>query len=102
MTKDTTAPKRAPRQPRCKSCRWWERSFNFKTYERDWGLCHFWGRRAGANVGNAFIDFTVGHEPRGCCYCGFHNADPSLLGQIPKDLAPKMMAEGEFEPQKGE
>lgn len=84
------------RTARCKSCRWWERSNNFRQAERDWGLCHFWGgEHFGARIPNGFIDYTVGHEPRGADTCGFHNADPSLRGTVPASIAPKMKCGGE-------
>ena len=64
---------------RCKSCRWWERSNNFRAEDRDWGLCHFWGKRVGYRIqGGGFIDGTVGHEPRGSGTCEQYTADPSL------------------------
>ena len=66
---------------RCKSCRWWDRSNNFRSADRDWGLCHFWGKREGARIPNGFIDYTVGHEPQGGMTCDQHNADPAARGQ---------------------
>lgn len=85
-----------PYKPRCMSCRHWERSYNFKRAERDWGLCHFWGRRRGYRTGRMFIDGTEGHEPRGANGCAWHNADPSLCGQLPAIVGPKIMREGEY------
>ena len=67
--------------PRCKSCRWWERSNNFRTADRDWGLCHFWGKKAGHSIPSGFIDYTVGHEPSGADTCNQHNSEPGLRGQ---------------------
>jgi len=63
--------------PRCQSCRWWDRSNNFRAIERDWGLCHFWGRRSGSIISGGFVDYSFGHEPTGGDTCEHHNADPS-------------------------
>ncbi len=82
--------------PRCKSCRWWERSNNFRSQDRDWGLCHMFGGRAGARMGGGFIDFSYGHEPLGSDTCDFHNADPSIQGTVPTALHPKHKCEGDF------
>ena len=65
---------------RCQSCRWWERSNNFAAEGRDWGLCHFWGKRQGARIPGGFIDYTVGHEPRGAMTCDQHDASPVWRG----------------------
>jgi hypothetical protein len=61
---------------RCQSCRWWERSNNFRAADRDWGLCHFWGGKSGRRILGGFIDYSFGHEPRGSDTCEWHNADP--------------------------
>lgn len=81
--------------PRCKSCRWWERSGNFSAIDRDWGRCHFWGgRHVGVRIRNDFIDATVGHEPRGSNTCDHHDADPSLREAVAAELAPPLLTEG--------
>lgn len=67
------------RTPRCKSCRWWDRSNNFRQIDRDWGLCHFWGGHEGRRIPGGFIDYSVGHEPRGSDTCTWHNAPPERL-----------------------
>jgi len=82
--------------PRCKSCRWWDRSNNYRAMDRDWGICHFWGgRHVGARIHGGFIDMTVGHEPRGSNTCDWHDADPSLRGTVPAVLAPPLLTEGD-------
>ncbi len=67
---------RRKKVPRCQSCRWWDRSNNYSAIGRDWGLCHLWGGKSGRRLGNGFIDYTYGHEPRGADTCTHHNADP--------------------------
>ena len=85
---------------RCSSCRWWERSNNFRAIGRDWGLCHFWGGNIGFRIGQAFIDRTVGHEPRGSDTCAWHNAEPDerlhihQVGAMPAGK-PAFKSEGE-------
>lgn len=80
---------------RCKSCRWWDRSNNNRSADRDWGMCHFWGgRHAGYRIGNGFIDFTVGHEPTGAHTCDQHNADPALRGTDGMKPPPVILTEG--------
>lgn len=66
--------------PRCSSCRWWERSNNFRSQDRDWGLCHFWGGRSGHRTQIGFIDYSFGHEPRGGDTCEWHNTSPEKKG----------------------
>lgn len=68
-----------PKASRCKSCRWWERSNNFRQMDRDWGLCHFWGGQTGHRIPGGFIDYSVGHEPRGSDTCDWHNAPPEKM-----------------------
>ena len=68
--------------PRCQSCRWWERSNNFRAIGRDWGLCHLWGGKSGHRIGNCFIDYSYGHEPSGSDTCDHHNADPNSRDSI--------------------
>jgi len=82
---------------RCKSCRWWERSYNFKTIDRDWGLCHFWGGKSGHGIHGGFIDYSFGHEPRGSDTCDWHNADPDKkeLAQT-EGNAPAIKCEGDL------
>lgn len=82
------------REPRCKSCRWWDRSGNYKAADRDWGLCHFWGGKSGHAFPSGFVDYSHGHEPRGSDTCDFHNADPALKGTIAAELAPREKCEG--------
>jgi hypothetical protein len=82
------------RTGRCKSCRWWDRSNNFKAIDRDWGACHFWGKRAGFRIANGFIDGWAGHEPRGSDTCGLHNSDPTLREIADVNLAPRIKTEG--------
>jgi hypothetical protein len=82
---------------RCSSCRWWERSNNFRAQDRDWGLCHFWGGRSGHRILNGFIDYSYGHEPRGSDTCDWHNADPSKKEAAHLDgKMPEMKCEGEL------
>lgn len=69
---------------RCQSCRWWDRSNNFRAIGRDWGLCHLWGGRIGRRLPNGlgFIDGTFGHEPLGGDTCDHHNAAPERKAEI--------------------
>ena len=86
------------RTPRCKSCRYWERSYNFRAEDRDWGLCHFWGKQSGYHAAGVFMDFWDGHEPRGSDTCGWHNADPVVRDQArssPTAERPAWKTEGE-------
>lgn len=82
---------------RCQSCRWWDRSNNFRAIGRDWGLCHFWGGKAGHRTQLGFIDYSFGHEPRGADTCDQHNAKPETRedAQIAQPM-PAMKCEGEF------
>jgi len=83
--------------PRCSSCRWWDRSNNFSTKDRDWGLCHFWGGKSGKKTRLGFIDFSWGHEPRGSNTCDWHNAKPEAKeAAILEGAMPKIMMEGEY------
>lgn len=83
--------------PRCSSCRWWERSNNYRAQDRDWGLCHFWGGRTGRGIpGLGFIDGSFGHEPRGSDTCDHHNAKPEAKADaILHDNMPALKLEGE-------
>jgi hypothetical protein len=84
---------------RCQSCRWWERSNNFRAIGRDWGLCHLWGGKSGARLpnGDGFIDFSFGHEPRGSDTCEHHNADPVHKQNIQRGgEMPQIKCEGEL------
>jgi len=82
---------------RCQSCRWWERSNNFRAIGRDWGLCHFWGGRTGCRTPVGFIDGTFGHEPSGMDTCDFHNADPAAKSEAQLGgKMPAMMCEGKL------
>jgi hypothetical protein len=84
---------------RCKSCRWWERSNNFRAADRDWGLCHFWGGRFGRRILGGFIDGSFGHEPRGADKCEWHNAPPDAKDGAQLDGSmPTMKCEGEVQP----
>lgn len=85
-----------PKTSRCSSCRWWERSCNFRTIDRDWGLCHFWGGKAGHRTSLGFIDYSFGHEPRGSDTCDWHNAKPEQKAeaQISGNM-PSIKHEGE-------
>lgn len=88
---------RAAKVPRCLSCRWWERSSNFKSEERDWGLCHLWGGRSGHISSGMALDYTFGHEPRGSDTCEYHNADPvSKEPILQTGKMPILKTEGEF------
>ena len=81
---------------RCQSCRWWERSNNFRAIGRDWGLCHFWGGKSGRRIPGGFIDYSFGHEPRGCDTCSHHNADPATKADtIMSGDMPVMKCEGD-------
>jgi hypothetical protein len=82
------------RHHRCQSCRWWERSNNFRAIGRDWGLCHFFGGTAGNRIPGGFIDFSYGHEPRGADTCKWHNASPESRADAQSD-APSIKCEGE-------
>jgi hypothetical protein len=83
--------------PRCQSCRWWERSNNFRAIERDWGLCHLWGGKTGRRIPGGVIDGTFGHEPRGADTCEHHNAEPSAKDAILQaGEMPMMKSEGEL------
>lgn len=87
----------AKRTNRCQSCRWWERSNNFRAISRDWGLCHFWGGRTGGRTPLGFIDGTFGHEPTGMDTCDFHNADPVAKANAHEiGIMPEMKCGGEL------
>lgn len=64
-----------------------------------WGLCHFWGKRAGYLAAGVSMDFWDGHEqPRGSDTCGWHNADPVVRDQVrssPTADRPAWKTEGE-------
>ena len=62
--------------PRCTSCRWWERSNNFTSAQRDWGLCHFWVGKSGRRIPLGFIDYSYGHGPRGADTYEWHKKAP--------------------------
>jgi hypothetical protein len=84
--------------PRCVSCRWWDRSNNFRSVEKDWGLCHFWGGRTGMRTPRGFIDGTFGHEPSGADTCDWHNADPSKKAEAQLSGAmPELKCEGNIQ-----
>lgn len=88
--KDTRA-----KTSRCKSCRWWDRSNNFKAEDRDWGLCHFWGGRTGQRMPLGFIDYSYGHEPFGSDTCDWHNAGPEAKSKARIDgPMPALKCEG--------
>lgn len=85
------------KQPRCSSCRWWDRSNNFRSIERDWGLCHFWGGTSGRRISGGFIDYSYGHEPTGGDTCDRHNADPSVKADAHlSGTMPVMKCEGKL------
>ena len=82
---------------RCSSCRWWDRSNNFRAKDRDWGLCHFWGGTSGSRIPGGFIDFSFGHEPRGADTCDWHNAAPEAKATAQLDgKMPEIKLEGEL------
>ena len=82
---------------RCKSCRWWDRSNNFRAIDRDWGLCHLWGGTTGHRIPGGFIDYSFGHEPRGSDTCAHHNASPETKAEIHMTGAmPPIKTEGEI------
>ena len=85
------------RVARCSSCRWWDRSNNFRAKDRDWGLCHLWGGTSGHRMLNSFIDYSYGHEPRGSDTCAHHNASPEHKDGIQSggDM-PQIKCEGEL------
>lgn len=86
------------RKMRCKSCRWWERSFNFRSADRDWGLCWFWGGRSGHRITGGFIDYSFGHEPRGSDTCENHNAPPESKPEAhTTGTMPSLKVEGELQ-----
>ena len=66
---------------RCQSCRWWDRSNNYRAIGRDWGLCHFWGGKTGHRIPGGFIDYSYGHEPTGGDTCDWHNAEPTAKAE---------------------
>ena len=70
------------RATRCSSCRWWDRSHNFNSKDRDWGDCRFWGAREGLRHGRTFVDHWRGPSPRGSDTCVAHNAPPEKIGKI--------------------
>jgi len=81
---------------RCSSCRWWERSNNFRAKGRDWGLCHLWGGKSGRRIPGGWIDYSYGHEPRGDDTCEHHNCDPSNKdATIQTGTMPALKLEGE-------
>jgi hypothetical protein len=86
---------KSPKAARCKSCRWWDRSNNFRAIGRDWGLCHFWGGKTGHRIPGGFIDYSYGHEPRGDDTCNWHNATPERRKDAEGDM-PMMKCEGEL------
>ena len=84
---------------RCQSCRWWDRSNNFRAIGRDWGLCHMWGGNVGKRLpgGYGFIDGSFGHEPRGSDTCLHHNAKPEHKDDIQRGgEMPQLKCEGEL------
>jgi len=84
---------------RCQSCRWWERSSNFRAISRDWGLCHLWGGNSGSRLpgGFGFIDYSYGHEPRGADTCDHYNTDPKNRDEVLMDgKMPDHKCEGEL------
>lgn len=84
---------------RCQSCRWWDRSNNFRAIGRDWGLCHFWGGTAGRRIPGGFIDYSFGHEPLGCDTCEWHNSDPSKKAEAKiAGTMPEIKCEGHIMP----
>jgi hypothetical protein len=85
---------------RCQSCRWWDRSNNFRAIGRDWGLCHLWGGKTGRRMlnGIGFIDYSFGHEPLGADTCEHHNADPAQKASIQiSGKMPPLKLEGELQ-----
>ena len=82
-------------KPRCSSCRWWQRSYNFAKTARDWGDCHFWGQKYARNAAGAFIDGWRGASPRGSDTCAAHNLPPELIGTLDPQMDGPMNPRGD-------
>ena len=71
-----------PKASRCYNCRWWDRSWNFKNQERDWGDCHFWGQAVCNPIVGGHVSKWSGPSPRGSDTCKAYNAEPGLIGKM--------------------